>query len=561
MGKSTLLKLIAGLDSPDQGTLSRTSGLKVSYLEQVPVVPEDLSIYQALVEGVDLEDWEHHAAAHEYISRFELDQFGEEAQVGELSGGWKKRVALARELIKKPDLLLLDEPTNHLDVEGIMWLEKFLANARFATLTVTHDRLFLQRISNQIIELDRRHAGGLLKVEGDYSKYLEVREQVISSQERRETILKNTLRRETEWLRQGAKARTTKQQARIDRAEDLKSEVETLAERNLSRTASLEFKSVGRSPQKLIEAKEVSHAYNGKITFQGLNLKITPKSRIGLLGKNGAGKSTLIRVLLGEEAIQSGEVFRSDQLQVAYFEQTQEQLDPDLTVAETLCPSGTHVDYCGRPMHIMGYLDRFLFSKQQAAMKVEKLSGGERNRLKIAQLMLKPANVLILDEPTNDLDMVTLSVLEECLQEFQGAVILVTHDRYFMDQVVNQLIVFPELMLFEGFAQWEAWHATLQGSSKGKPNPGKESDSVAKKTKTKKPDLKLGFKEQRELDGMEKEIQSAEKRLEELIEQSALPANQSNSTALMELSEKMAETQSQIEKLYKRWAELEERSQ
>lgn len=446
-----------------------------------------------------------------------------------------------------------------------MWLESFLARARFATITVTHDRLFLQRISNQIIELDKRHEGGLLKVKGDYAQYVEVREQLISSQERREVILKNTLRRETEWLKRGPKARTTKQTARIKRAFELQDTVGNLNQRNLSRKADFEFQSTGRSPKKLIEAENVSKSYGDKVIFSNLNLKISPRSRIGLLGGNGAGKSTLVKVLMGIEAPSSGTVFQADKLQVSYFDQTREALDPELSVSETLCPKGSHVDYCGRPMHIRGYLDRFLFDGQQAELKVGKLSGGEQSRLMVARLMLKKANVLVLDEPTNDLDLATLTVLEECLKEFDGAVILVSHDRYFLDQVVDQLIAFPshldndrQLLSFADFSQWEQWNKEKQKpslNSKSEVKQLKQTDQSDKKSASSK--RKLSFKEQRELDSMEALIQEKEKELEILTQSSTSNEVTQNTETLTQITQQMSLLQTEIEALYARWQELE----
>jgi len=562
MGKSTLLKILSSQIVPDDGDLSLSSGVKIAMLDQSPSFQDQSTILQTLLLGVDPEDWDTQALARETFSRFNLQQFGEDTPMGELSGGWKKRVALARELIKEPDLLLLDEPTNHLDIEGIVWLENFLTRARFATITVTHDRLFLQRVTNQIIELDKRHSGGLLKVKGNYAKYLEVREQLISSQERREVILKNTLRRETQWLKQGAKARTTKQQARIDRAGELKTKVEDLTQRNLTQKAGFEFQSAGRNPKKLIEAEKVSKFYGEKTIFLDLDLKISPQSRIGLLGENGAGKSTLIRVLMGMEPPSRGKIFHSDQLEVAYFDQTREALNPELSVAQTLCPKGSHVDYCGKPVHIRSYLDRFLFDKQQAEMKVSKLSGGEQSRLLIARLMLNRANVLVLDEPTNDLDLATLSVLEECIKDFDGAVILVTHDRYFLDQVVDQLIAFPpagsdkmNLLTFSDFMQWESWRTKYPQIKTSK------AKLKTKKTQSQQPTQKkrLGFKEQREFDAMERTIQKAEDLLKQLTEESALPENTRNPKALSQITAKMSSAQIEIEKLYRRWEELEKK--
>jgi len=563
-GKSTLLKILAGQSSPDQGTLSVQRGLRVGFLEQVPVFSEGATVQSSVLESSkDPDDWQEHARAQQLMSELSLsgeEGFGPETPVAQLSGGWKKRVALARELLKQPDLLLLDEPTNHLDVDSILWLEDLLMRAPFATLTITHDRLFLQRISTRILELDRRNAGGLLSVQGDYATYLDFKQERMAAQERQEVRLKNTLRRETEWLRQGAKARTTKQQARIQRAYDLKDTVEEVSYRNQVNKLRLDFQGAEKNPKKLVEAKGVFKRYEGRAIVPPVDLRITPQSRIGLLGPNGCGKSTLIRLLLGAEAPDGGTVFRSDQLQVAYFEQNRETLDPDLTVLKTICPLGDTVDFRGSPVHVKSYLDRFLFTYGQMEMAVGKLSGGEQSRLLIAKLMLKEANVLVLDEPTNDLDIATLDVLCDVLQEFNGAVLLVTHDRYFLDQVANQILAFgidakgqKEILSFAGLDQWETWH----GEQARRVAKARSSSSAQADLKTTPVRKKLSFKDQRELDGMEANIQRVEARLGELEAESAKPEIASHSIRLTEITREMAVLQTEVDRLYARWAELE----
>ena len=564
-GKSTLMRLLAQQASPDEGTISFQRGLRVGFLEQTPTFKKDATIHSTLLEGaVDPDDWESIALADEIMSKLSLQDASQ--RVDQLSGGWKKRVALGRELVRTPDLLLLDEPTNHLDLDSIYWLEEWISNARLATLTITHDRAFLQKVSNRILELDRRNPGGLLSIKGDYVNYLEIKEQWLASQERREVVLKNTLRRETEWLRQGAKARTTKQQARIQRAETLKNEVGELTYRNQSRTVKLDFQSAERNPKKLIEAKGITKSWGKGPLFSDLDLILSPGKRVGILGSNGCGKSTLIQTLLKEEDPDSGSVFHADNLTVAYFQQNREALDPKKTVAKTICPNGEFVDYRGERIHIRGYLDRFLFSQGQMEMAVGKLSGGEQGRLLIAQLMMQPANLLVLDEPTNDLDMATLAVLEECLTEFQGAILLVTHDRYFLDQVANQILSFspfPEergqITSFASLGQWEAWftdsgrrdraQAGLQ-STGGQSMPVPIAAPDAKKRK-------LSFKEQRELDSMEENLRRTEKELSHWTAESIKPENTSNAAKLVEIAEKMTQLQAEIERLYSRWSELE----
>ncbi len=468
-------------------------------------------------------------------------------------------MALARELVREPELLLLDEPTNHLDVESILWLEKFLAEAPFATVTVTHDRLFLQRVANRILELDRRNEGGLLSVDGDYATFLERKDGLMAAQERREVSLRNTLRRETEWLRRGAPARSTKQQARIQRAEALVGAVEELSARNVSGTAALDFGSGGRKPKRLIEAKGIAKAYQGKEIFRGIDLFLGPGSRLGLIGKNGCGKSTLLRVLVGQEAPDAGEVIRADNLQVAYFEQQRESLDPDVTVIDTLCPGGDQVDFRGTWVHVNGYLGRFLFRAEQGKLRVGQLSGGEQSRLALARLMLRPANVLVLDEPTNDLDLATLDVLEETLIHFDGAVLLVSHDRYFLDRTSTSLLAFSELpggqaAHLVGLSQWEAWYAAERGEL--------AAAAVRERPAAARPQAggsrrKLSYKDQRDFESMEARIAAAEARLAALEAEQASPELASNATRLVELIAQIERAQGEVDALYARWSELE----
>ena len=550
-GKSTLLQILAQRNTPDAGEVSFRRGLNVGFLTQRPELPADQTVETIVSQaGPEL--------AGEVISKLHLTHLLHQ-KAGELSGGWQKRVALARELAQGPELLLLDEPTNHLDIESILWLESFLARAEFSTLIVTHDRLFLQRVTNRILELDKRNPQGMLSVQGDYATYLERKEELIKLQERHETVLANKLRRETEWLRRGPKARTTKQQARIDSTHALMAEVDELSTRNQTKSARLDFQGSDKKPKRLIEALGISKRYSDRFLFKDLNLLISPGDRIGLLGNNGSGKSTLIRCLLGIEKPDTGTLFRSEHLKVSYFEQNRETLDPKLTLKQAICPHGDHVNYRGTMVHVNGYLDRFLFRKDQLDVLVGRLSGGEQARVLIARLMLQEANVLVLDEPTNDLDVETLDVLEDCLKEFDGAVLLVSHDRYFLDQVSTEIHAFTypfsqtegEVIAFSSLLQWENWfkQASHPKSSTGKAN----ADSKAGQKKKKK----LGFNEVRELAGMETTIQKAEAELGKLEAESQSPDAISNAGRLSELYQGMATKQDEIDNLYERWAELE----
>jgi ATP-binding cassette subfamily F protein uup len=585
-GKSTLLKILAGRLQSDKGELSLNRGLKIGLLEQIPTFSPDSTVYQTLLEGTsDPYDAVELARVDQVISQLELQDT--ETMVADLSGGWQKRVALARELVRQPDLLLLDEPTNHLDVEAIQWLETFLAEARFATVTITHDRLFLQRVSNRIFDLDPRYPEGLLVCNGEYVSYLETRDELLRSQERQEVVLRNTLRRETEWLKRGAKARTTKQQARITRAGDLKDEVEQVSARNMKRQVLIDFQEAERHPQRLIEVKGLTKSYGGKVLFEGLNFLLTPKTRLGLLGPNGCGKSTLIRCLLGQDSVDSGEVKLADKIEIAYFEQHREALDPEKSVLRNICPEGDYVQFRGKSMFARSYLDRFLFRTEQQDLPVSKLSGGEQARLRVAQLMLRPANILVLDEPTNDLDLATLSVLEEVLADFNGAVILVTHDRYFLDQVSNRILAFSrnsqgesEIEEFASFSQWEEWQLERAPEAKDKtkvklkrpqenqpkgdePQGGSifssETGLVPAQNRLDAPakKRKLSFNEKRELDSMESVILEAEERLSTLQSEAQKSENLSNASKLAELYAEISQTQEKIDRLYKRWSELE----
>ncbi|MBN8555615.1 MAG: ABC-F family ATP-binding cassette domain-containing protein [Deltaproteobacteria bacterium] len=561
-GKSTLLKIISHKIVPDDGELVFQRGTRVAHLEQTPTFSKGATVRSTLLEGAkDPDGWEALVKVDELIWQLEFEKanISPDDLVDSLSGGWKKRLSLARELMREPDLLLLDEPTNHLDVESILWLENLISKAPYSVVTITHDRLFLQRVSNRILELDRRNLGGLLSIKGNYSQYLETKESMMEAQENREAILKGNLRRETEWLRAGAKARTTKQQARITRHAVLSAEVSELSARNVNKIAQIDFQSSENAPKRLIETKKISKSYSpDRPLFLNLDLLITPGTRIGILGTNGCGKSTLIRVLLDLEKADSGKVFRSDQLKVSYFEQNRDTLDPEVSLMRTVCPYGDQVIYRGRPTHIRSYLDRFLFSQNQMELPVGSLSGGEQSRVLIAKLMLDEANLLVLDEPTNDLDIATLNVLQDCLTQFEGAILLVSHDRYFLDQVSTEIIAFPmmeadrklgKIHSFADLAQWENWHAEVKKEEAAKLKSKKleaSSNSQTQPIKSSSP------KNSKEFEAITKKIEKLEASLAKLEAECGLPENSSDIKKLAELGQKMQKLQSEIAELYQK---------
>jgi ABC transport system ATP-binding/permease protein len=570
-GKSTLLKILVGELAPDGGDIARRNGLRVALLPQVPQFAAGATVREAVntgLRGADRASWEDEAKVDEWLSKMNLDP---EAAVDRLSGGWRKRVALARTLVADPELLLLDEPTNHLDVDSILWLEKLLAGARFATVTITHDRLFLQRIANRILELDRRNTGGLLDVAGDYATYVERKAEAMAAQERLEGTLRNTLRRETEWLRRGPQARATKQQARIQRAEALGDEVAGLAARNRTRAVDIDFQSgdeaSGTRARRLIEARGIGKRYGDQVIFAKIDLIIGPKTRLGLLGPNGCGKSTLLRALTGEEAPTSGEVVRAEHLRIAYFDQNRESLDPTRSVVDTVCPGGDYVEFRGARVHRHGYLERFLFRSEQMSQPVGRLSGGEQSRLVLARLMLQPANVLVLDEPTNDLDLPTLTVLEEALASFDGAVLLVTHDRYFLDQVATQILAFHtrpgeegQVTTLAGLDQWEVWHTTQGSPPRAAPKhlAPRANVAAARAADVSPPKRKkLSFKDQQDWRTIETRILEAEAKVAALESEAAQPDVVAQAARLVTLHVEIAAARATIDVLYARWAELE----
>ena len=556
-GKSTLLKILSGQIKADKGDVVPRRGLQIGVLDQDPKFGPDETLFDAIISKAR-DPIEASGEAWTWISKLGLDAFPHDLPVSSLSGGWKKRLALGRELILNPELLLLDEPTNHLDVESILWLEEFLSENSLATITITHDRLFLQRVANKIFDLDPRNPQALLIVDGDYVKYLETKELLLAGQQHREWTLKNTLRRETEWLRRGAKARQTKQKARIGAAQDLKEEVGELASRNKIRKVEIEFADRERSPKKLIEIKNISKSFGERVIIDDFSFLIGPKTRLGVLGPNGIGKSTLIRTMLGIDQPDSGSVTLAEGIKISYFEQYRETLDPKKSVLKNICPEGDYVKLRGSFMHVRTYLEKFMFSQFHMDLPASRLSGGEQSRLRIAQLMLEDSSVLVLDEPTNDLDFETLEVLEGALKEFPGAVILVTHDRYFMDQVSTEILAFSvggKLERFADYLQWEAWRdEQILAQAQIEKQASNERKKAAKSGD------KLTYKEKLELENMEAAIATLENQLKDLEQEISRPEMAANAKKLQEVSGQILDLQKKIETMYSRWEELGKRA-
>ncbi|MCS7042206.1 MAG: ABC-F family ATP-binding cassette domain-containing protein [Bryobacteraceae bacterium] len=551
-GKSTLLKILAGLEAPDAGTVSLRKGARVAYVSQEPEFPAGVTAGQVLEE----------AAHEESAAKTLLGQAGfrdPEVRVESLSGGWRKRLALAAALARKPDLLLLDEPTNHLDIAGIEWLEETLAEGEFAVIVISHDRYFLENTATHMMELNRAFPGGLFRVDGNYSAYLEKREQFFEAQAKAQASLAAKVRREIEWLRRGAKARTRKAKARVEAAQAMIEALEQAGARSTAETARIDFTATDRRTKKLVELEGVSLRVGGRELFRDVSLVLSPGRRLGVAGPNGSGKTSFLRLLLGELEASRGEVKRAPALRMVYFEQHRRQVDPSLPLRRALAPEGDTVIYLGRPVHVNGWAKRFLFREEQLVQPVSSLSGGERARLHLARLMLEPADVLLLDEPTNDLDIPTLDVLEESLLEFPGAVVLVTHDRYLMDRVANGVLGLDGeggSGLFADLNQWEEW---LEQRAREKARAARAEAAAPPRSAAAAPKKRLSYLEQREYEQIEQRIAEAEARLAGAQARLQAPETVCDPAKLAACWEEVRAAQEEVDRLYARWAELEEK--
>jgi ABC transport system ATP-binding/permease protein len=550
-GKSTLLKILAGLESPDRGTRSLRGGIRVGYVPQDPVLTQGVTVDDVIAEalsGVDEADQPGRIA--QALGRAGFDDG--RVEVDTLSGGWKKRLAIARELAAAPDVLLMDEPTNHLDVEGILWLEGVLAERVRAVLLVSHDRYFLEHVATRMLELNRAYPAGLFQTDGRYSDFLARRDDFLRGQAAYEASLANIVRREIEWLRRGAKARSTKAKGRMKEAGRLIAELGDARARAGAGTVGIDFTSSQRRTRRLLVARGLSKSLGGRALIRDLDLTVTPGTRIGLLGPNGSGKTTLLNLLAGTLAPDAGVIERADGLRLVRFEQHRLDLDPEQTLRRALAPEGDTVTFQGRSVHVASWAKRFLFRPEQLEVPVGRLSGGEQARILIARLMCEPADVLILDEPTNDLDIPTLEVLEDSLAEFDGGLVLVTHDRFMLDRVSTVILALDGEGGAETYADYAQWEAAR---SPRPPAPRSLTDAPAlpPRPRTKR----LGYLEQREWEGMERAILDAETAAEACRRAAEDPGIASDPAALQARHAALEAARAEVAHLYHRWAELE----
>jgi ABC transport system ATP-binding/permease protein len=565
-GKSTLLGMLAGEIEPDEGEVARKRLTRLSYVSQVSEFPAGISarnvVERALKEaGVHESEWDGRTA--ETLGRAGFEDF--ETEAATYSGGWKKRLSIALALAQKPDVLLLDEPTNHLDLAGIEWLEELLAAAPFACVVVSHDRYFLENVATEMVELNKQYPQGLLRVHGNYSQFLEKKEEFLESQAKRQDALENRVKREMEWLRRGPKARTTKSKARIDSATEMIGELKEMKGRAQVSSAGIDFEATERQTKRLVELSDVHYSIGDRTLLAGLNFNITAGMRVGLVGPNGSGKTTLLRLLTGEMKPDSGQIKPANMLRIVYFDQTR-VLNEKVTLRRALAPESDSVVYQDRVIHVASWASRFLFTSEQLNQPVERLSGGERARVLIANLMLQPADLLLLDEPTNDLDIATLEILEESLLEYTGALVLVTHDRYMLDRISTVVLGLDGLgnaQRFADYLQWDRWQIDQKQSL------AKASETVSRSAAAGQPSnasaefagasgkKKLSYLDARDYATIEGRIAAGEELLAAARATLELHDVVTDATRLQAALVEVEAAQNAVDALYARWAELE----
>jgi ABC transport system ATP-binding/permease protein len=562
-GKSTLLNLLASEIEPDHGEIVLSPGLKVARLVQD--VPNDQAgavadimrgSYRAEQADADHADWAMEKAVDRVLSRMELDG---DAEFSTLSSGMKRRVLLAESLVSDPDVLLLDEPTNHLDIESIAWLEKFLLGFTGALVFVTHDRVFLQALANRIVEIDR---GRLFEWRCDYGTFLKRKQAALDAEDKQNVEFDRKLAIEEKWIRQGIKARRTRNEGRVRALEKMR--LEFRERRRDIGNVRMKAVDAGRSGQRVIEAEKVSFGYDETPIICDFSALITRGEKIGLIGSNGAGKTTLLKLLLGELTPTSGEISRGVHLKTIYFDQLREQLDEESTVAENVGEGQEMMLIDGKRKHILGYLQEFLFTPERARQPVKFLSGGERNRLLLARLFKRSSNLLVLDEPTNDLDTETLELLEELVVNYSGTVLLVSHDRAFLNNVVTSTLALLGdgcVGSFDGgYDDFVRQREASSESQEEKPAKSKQAEKKPVATSASKP-AKLSFKERRELDSLPTEIETREVELAELHEDMASPEFfKRGPQEIAAATNRQGVLQSELNSLFARWEELESRA-
>ncbi len=571
-GKSTLLKILCGAIEPDEGQILSRKNVRSAYLAQADVFDEDASVEVNLasaLKALDLDEVESHNRVQALLSRAEFPD--PSVAVSQLSGGWRKRLAICRTVVVQPDILIMDEPTNHLDIEGVLWLERMLSGALpkspDAFLVVSHDRRFLENIASRVVELSAVYPDGSFEVAGGYSQFLQARLRFLEQQQQLEDRLANKMRRETEWLSRGPKARATKARSRIDAAHELQARLTEVKSRNRSlKQVRIDFDATGRKTKKLFEAQGISKQYDGRILFQDLDMVLSPGTRLGLLGRNGCGKSTLMQIIAAssdeENAVytsDSGTIITAPKVRIVSFDQKREAIDPEITLRHALAPDGDSIIFRDASYHVVSWAQRFQFRSDQLETPVGQLSGGEQARILIADLMRQPADILLLDEPTNDLDIPSLDILEESLLDFPGALVLVSHDRFLLDTVCDQVLGFNGEGQVTYYADYKQWLADLKGKKKRVAGSGAAEKNGAARKSNKNKAGKLSYLDQREYDEIEGKIEAGEEAQEHLQALMDLPETSADPQQLETVWADLEQAKETVEKLYERWDVLEEK--
>ena len=545
-GKSTLLRMLASEDRPDDGAITTRRDLKVAYVPQQDLFGASDTIGSVMDNSIPDSEADKAARISQYLGRFGFTD--RSITVNELSGGWKKRLALARGFAQEPDILLLDEPTNHLDIAAIEWLEEIIKELPCAIVFVSHDRYFIESLATRVIELDRRYPNGTISNSGGYADFLDYRDGFLAQLRKTQDTLSNKVRREVAWLRQGAKARTTKSKHRT--AEALKMIDELKSMQLISRSASVGFISAGKRSKELLKAEHVSKSLGGRELFRDFSVTLSPGHCLGVAGDNGSGKSTLLNILIGRLKPDKGTVTHANNVQIAFFDQARKSLDPQMPLEKALMGDAKSIVVSGKEYVSSAWAKKFLFSVDQLSTPVARLSGGEQARVLIAQMIKNPADILVLDEPTNDLDIPTLEVLEDSLEEFPGAIILVTHDRFLLDKVSTSIAGILGKGKIELFASYLQWEIAKESSS----------DNQSKTLVHNISEGGLSAAEKSELSKIQTKIEKAEKQLASIQDKLALPENASDADKLSKLWEELSGAQSKVDELYNRWSELEARN-
>lgn len=561
-GKSTLLKLIASQDELDEGEILRRKGLRVSYVAQEAVFAEELraeQIAESVAEQSAISTAERHALVHTAFSRFAIDY--SQSPVRELSGGQRKRLQIALAYCEVPDLLLLDEPTNHLDIEAIVQLEQVLRENDLAWIAVSHDRWFLENAPSRVAEVSREYEGGVLFCEGSYSEFLKRKEEYRASAEKSLHSFENKVRQEKAWLRQGARARSTKSKYRIERSQEMMESLSLVRARSKRAKTEVEFQFSERKTKRLIELKNVDVGYQEQAVLKDLNLKLLAGDALGVLGRNGSGKTTFMRLISGELAALKGTLKHAPDLAISYFQQLDKGDEQNTPLKDVLAPESDSVVYRDKVLHVQTWAKRFAFTFEQLQQPFGTLSGGEKARARVARLMLESPDVLILDEPTNDLDIETLEILEESLVSFQGAIVLVSHDRFMLNRVCTTFLGIDSQGTSKSYADYEQWEREMNALPGSKKAPAEPKDSTPAPKRSSTRSKRLSYMEQREFDAMEEQILAQEEKVTSLESELSTPKVQGDSQRLQELCAELDQAQLEVERLYSRWQELSEKQE